>query len=216
MGESVPQEGQPQPGSPAALVCYNSTMNTIDEAAPVSISADERRKRIIRAVLIGVGALTLNIVIFLLPIDYGAFGSYAVVGVFLITLIANATVIIPVPYPAVIARVAAQSDALALVIVAGALGSVIGESVAFFIGRSGRGAVADTRFYRWVQRQMRHPWRAFAILFGLAAPPNPVFDVAGLAAGALGLPYWLFFLAVFLGRLLRIGFFVLVGLGLGR
>ena len=114
-------------------------------------------------------ALLFNIGVFFLPIDYGAFGRYAYLGVFLITLIANATVIIPVPYPAVIARVATQADSLALVILAGALGSVLGESVAFFVGRSGRGAVEDTRFYRWVQRQMRHPWRAFALLFGSAA-----------------------------------------------
>jgi membrane protein YqaA with SNARE-associated domain len=87
--------------------------------------------------------------------------------------------------------------------------------VAFFVGRSGRGAVQDTRFYRWVHMQMRHPWRAFAVLFGLSAPPNPAFDVAGLAAGALGLPYWLFFTAVLLGRMVRIALFVLVGVQFG-
>jgi membrane protein YqaA with SNARE-associated domain len=187
-----------------------------DEAAPAHIiTAAERRRRSLRAAAIGLVALVFNIGVFFLPIDYGAFGRYAYLGVFLITLIANATVIIPVPYPAVIARVATQADSLALVILAGALGSALGESVAFFVGRSGRGAVEDTRFYRWVQRQMRHPWRAFAILFGLSAPPNPAFDVAGLAAGALGLPYWMFFSAVLLGRMVRIGVFVLVGLGLG-
>jgi membrane protein YqaA with SNARE-associated domain len=185
------------------------------EATPAhTITAAERRRRSLRAALIGLVALLFNIGVFFLPIDYGAFGRYAYVGVFLITLIANATVIIPIPYPAVIARVATQADSLALVILAGALGSVLGESVAFFVGRSGRGAVEDTRFYRWVQHQMRHPWRAFAVLFGLAAPPNPAFDVAGLAAGALGLPYWMFFTAVLLGRLIRIAVFVLVGLGL--
>jgi len=190
-------------------------MNTINEAAPVSISAAERRKRITRAALIGVVALTFNIVIFLLPIDYGAFGNYAYLGVFLITAIANATVIIPVPYIPIVARVAAQSDSLLLVILAGALGSALGESVAFFVGRSGRGAVADTRFYRWVQRQLRHPWRAFIVLFLLAAPPNPLFDVAGLTAGALGLPYGLFLVAVFLGRIIRIGLIALAGIHLG-
>jgi membrane protein YqaA with SNARE-associated domain len=183
--------------------------------APPTISPAERRRRTLQPALIGLIALLFNIGVYFLPIDYGAFGNYAYLGVFLITLIANATVIIPIPYPAIIARVAMQSDNLALVIVAGALGSALGESVAFFVGRSGRGAVEDTRFYRWVQHQMRHPWRAFAVLFGLAAPPNPLFDVAGLAAGALGLPYWMFFTAVLLGRMVRIGIFVLVGLQLG-
>jgi membrane protein YqaA with SNARE-associated domain len=183
--------------------------------APPAISPAERRRRALQPALIGLIALLFNIGVYFLPIDYGAFGNYAYLGVFLITAIANATVIIPVPYIPIVARVAAQSDNLALVILAGALGSALGESVAFFVGRSGRGVVEDTRFYRWVQHQMRHPWRAFAVLFGLSAPPNPAFDVAGLAAGALGLPYWLFFLAVFLGRIIRVGLIALVGMRWG-
>jgi membrane protein YqaA with SNARE-associated domain len=196
-------------------------MHPPDQAPPPRISALARRRQLLRAALIGLVALLINVGLYLLLETPAArhwlatLGHYAYLGVFLITLIANATVIVPVPYPAVIASVAAHSDNLAAVIIAGALGSVLGESVAFFVGRSGRGAVADTRFYRWIQTQLRYPWRAFALLFVLAAPPNPAFDVAGLAAGALGLPYWLFFSAVFLGRLIRIAIFVLVGLRLG-
>jgi membrane protein YqaA with SNARE-associated domain len=95
--------------------------------------------------------------------------------------------------------------------IAGALGSVIGESVSFFVGRSGRGVVEQTRFYRWVQRQLEHPWRAFVVLFALSAPPNPAFDVAGLTAGAMGLPYWIFLSAVFLARLVRFGIVAFFG-----
>lgn len=179
------------------------------ERRPIS-----RRWRILRTSLVGLAALLFNIGVYLLPIDYGAFGNYAYLGVFLITGIANATVIIPVPYIPIVARVAAQADSLALVIVAGALGSALGESVAFFVGRSGRGVVEETRFYLWVQRQLRHPWRAFLVLFLLAAPPNPLFDVAGLTAGALGLPFRLFFVAVLLGRMIRMTIFALIGMGI--
>jgi membrane protein YqaA with SNARE-associated domain len=184
-------------------------------------SKPDQRRQALRAALIGLVVLLVNVALYWLlrrPAAQGwlaNLGHYAYLGAFLITLIANATVIVPVPYPAVLAAIAAQSDNLGLLIFAGALGSVLGESVAFFVGRSGRDVVQDTRFYRWIQHQMRHPWRAFAILFGLSAPPNPAFDVAGLAAGALGLPYWLFFSAVLLGRMIRIGVFVLVGLRLG-
>jgi membrane protein YqaA with SNARE-associated domain len=188
----------------------------MDSPKPIAQAAGGavRRTQLLRPILIGLLAVVLNVVVYKLPIDYGSFGNYAYVGVFLITLIANATTFVPVPYYSVVARIAAQSDNLALVIVAGALGSTVGESVAFFIGRSGRGLIADTRLYRWVDRQLRHPWRAFAVLFALAAPPNPAFDVAGLAAGALGLPYWMFFIAVFLGRLIRVGLIALIGLNL--
>jgi membrane protein YqaA with SNARE-associated domain len=185
-----------------------------EAAVPTGRGGRERMRKWLRPILLSSFAVAANIVLYLLPINYRIFGQYAYLGVFLITLIANATTIVPVPYIPIVACIAGQSNNLALVIVAGALGSALGESVAFFIGRSGRGIIAETRFYGWVQHQMRHPWRAFAILFGLAAPPNPAFDVAGLAAGALGLPYWLFFSAVLLGRMIRMGLIALVGIQL--
>jgi membrane protein YqaA with SNARE-associated domain len=142
----------------------------------------------------------------------GELRNYAYFGVFLVTLLANATTIVPTPYIPIVACIAAQTTNLPLVVALGALGSALGESVAFFIGRSGRGLVQQTRLYTWVHAQMRHPWRAFVVLFLFGAPPNPAFDVAGLAAGALGLPYWLFFIAVFLARLIRIYLIALGGI----
>jgi membrane protein YqaA with SNARE-associated domain len=130
--------------------------------------------------------------------------AYAAPGAFLVMLIANATVIVPIPWPAILIPIARQSSNLTIVIFAGAFGSVIGESVAFFIGRSGRGVVEQSRLYSWVRRQLEHPWRAFAVLFTLSVPPNPFFDIAGITAGAMGLPFWLFFTAVFLARLIRL------------
>jgi membrane protein YqaA with SNARE-associated domain len=196
-------------------------MDINDTTPPIASSTMARRRRTLRPALIGLVALLFNVALFLwLSTDtarawLATFGSYTYLGVFLITAIANATVIIPVPYPALIASVAARSDNLALVILAGALGSALGESVGFFVGRSGRGAIEETHFYKWVQRQLRHPWRAFIVLLLLAAPPNPAFDVAGLTAGALGLPYWLFLSAVFLGRIIRIGLIALAGVKWG-
>jgi membrane protein YqaA with SNARE-associated domain len=35
--------------------------------------------------------------------------------------------------------------------------------------------------------------------------------VAGLAAGALGIPYWFFFVAVFLARIIRVWIIALIG-----
>lgn len=170
----------------------------------------------VRPALIGVVAVALNIAAYyLIPDDFvEQLGAFGYLGVFLVTLVANATVVVPVPYYGLVARLSQELSILG-VILAGASGSAIGESVAFFVGRSGRNAVDDTRFYRWVQSQLQQPWRAFLVLFLLAAPPNPAFDVAGLTAGALGLPFWMFFVAVFLGRLIRIGSIALFGNYLG-
>jgi membrane protein YqaA with SNARE-associated domain len=187
------------------------------DAPPAITTSAGRRVRLIRPLLIGLLAVALNIAAYyLIPHDLARrLGALGYLGVFVVTFVANATVVVPVPYFGLVARLAQELDFTGVVL-AGALGSVLGESVAFFVGRSGRGAVEDTRFYRWVQIQMGHPWRAFVLLFALSAPPNPAFDVAGLAAGALGLPYWLFFTAVFLGRIIRVGLIAFAGSQFGR
>ncbi|MFN8566869.1 MAG: VTT domain-containing protein [Kouleothrix sp.] len=176
--------------------------------------ARDKRRALVRALAFGALAVLLNVAAYyLLPPDLvRRLGAFSYLGVFLITLLANATTIVPTPYIPIVACMAAQSDNLPLLIVAGALGSALGESVAFFIGRSGRAMFEETRFYLWDHRQLQHPWRAFAVLFVLSAPPNPTFDVAGLAAGALDVPYWLFFTAVFLSRMIRIA--IIAGLGI--
>jgi membrane protein YqaA with SNARE-associated domain len=174
-------------------------------------------RRWIRPALALLFALVLNLGFFLLLRGEGGrywiaeLRSYTYAGVFFVTLLANATTIVPTPYIPLVACIAAQTDNLPLVVVLGALGSALGESVAFFIGRSGRGLVQETRLYRWAHGQMSHPWRAFAVLFLFGAPPNPAFDVAGLAAGAFGIPYWFFFVAVFLARIIRVWIIALIG-----
>jgi membrane protein YqaA with SNARE-associated domain len=176
------------------------------------IAITPQKRSWIRPMLVAAIAIVLNIIAYLIiPPDLAyRLGSLGYIGVFLITLISNATIVVPIPY---FGLVAALSPGLSMVGVgiAGALGSVIGESVSFFVGRSGRGVVEQTRFYRWVQRQLEHPWRAFVVLFALSAPPNPAFDVAGLTAGAMGLPYWIFLSAVFLARLVRFGIVAFFG-----
>ena len=92
-----------------------------------------------------------------------------------------------------------------------ALGSVVGEISGYVVGRSGRQAFESTRFSRWIAVQMTHPVRAFVALFALSVPPNPLFDVAGMAAGAFGVPFWIFASAVFCGRFVRMLGIVLVG-----
>jgi len=180
-----------------------------DAVVPPDPNRAIRWRKWIAPVGLGLLVTAANVGIYWLKIDYRIFGTYAYLGVFIVTLLANATTIVPVPYITIVACIAGQSDSMVLVALAGALGSALGESVAFFIGRSGRAIAEETRFYGWVARQMLHPWRAFVVLFGLAAPP--AFDIAGLAAGALGVPYWMFFTAVFLGRLIRFWLIALLG-----
>jgi membrane protein YqaA with SNARE-associated domain len=96
-----------------------------------------------------------------------------------------------------------------------ALASVLGESVAFLAGRAEEGIVSEHAIYRRLHRVAQRPLLAGALLFAFAAPPNPIFDVGGLAAGAVGVPYRVFFVAVFAARLVRLAVIVWLGTLLG-
>lgn len=174
----------------------------------------------IRPVVVGVGFVAVNIWLYLAlqsPAGQAAIAqlaSLAAPGAFLLMLAANATVVVPIPWPAVLLPLAQQSPTVWPIVLAAALGSVVGESVAYGVGRSGQAVIADSPMSRWVRRQLAHPWRAFFALVVLAAPPNPLFDVAGLAAGATGVPFWLFFGAVLLARIARFAVLLTVGIRL--
>ena len=156
-------------------------------------------------------AVLLNLAVIALPDRwFDGWGSYGYLGIFLVTLLANASVFVPVPYPGVVAKLATDLNIYGAAFL-GAAGSVAGETTAFFVGRAGKGVVEQTRFYLWLKRQLRTPIRAFTVLFLLSAPPNPFFDVAGLTAGSLGVPFPIFAVAVFLGRVVRM--LILAGLG---
>jgi membrane protein DedA with SNARE-associated domain len=111
------------------------------------IAITPQKRSWIRPMLVAAIAIALNIIAYLIiPPDLAyRLGALGYIGVFLITLISNATIVVPIPY---FGLVAALSPGLSMVGVgiAGALGSVIGESVGFFVGRSGRGVVEQTRF----------------------------------------------------------------------
>ena len=179
------------------------------------VPALRHRRHIVLAVAGGIFLVAFNIAVYLAPIDYGAFTSFAYVGVFVVTFLANALIAIPIPYIPIVAHIGASADMPWLVVVLGALASVLGESVAFLAGRAEEGLVSEHPIYKRVHRVAERPFLAGAMLFAFAVPPNPVFDVAGLAAGAVGVRYRVFFVSVFAARLIRLAVIVWLGTMLG-
>jgi membrane protein YqaA with SNARE-associated domain len=173
------------------------------------------RRHIVFAVAGIVFLLAFNIAVYFAPINYGAFTSFAYVGAFIVTLLANALIIIPIPYVPIVAHIGATAELPWLVVALAALGSVLGESVAFLAGRAELGLVSEHPIYRRLHRVAERPLLAGVLIFAFAVPPNPLFDVGGLAAGAVGVPYRVFFLAVLAARLIRLALIVWLGAMLG-
>jgi uncharacterized membrane protein YdjX (TVP38/TMEM64 family) len=136
---------------------------------------------------------------------------YGYLGIFLITLIANATVFVPVPG---VMMVFAMGSVLNPVMIAvlGGLGGATGEISGYMLGFSGQGfAQRSQRLMRIQDWMVLNKKRRDLAVFILAAIPNPFFDLAGIAAGTLKIPLIRFWIACALGSILKYLLFAYLG-----
>jgi membrane protein YqaA with SNARE-associated domain len=143
--------------------------------------------------------------------------GYGYFGVFLISLVGNASFLLPGIVLSVLTGLGiifyqvGGLWAVVMVGLAGGVGAGIGELMGYVVGYTGRSVVEKSRLYwrlvGWVKR-----WGALAIFFFALFPF--FFDLVGLAAGVLRFPLWKFVLFCWLGRtILYVGFLVLAALG---
>lgn len=136
-----------------------------------------------------------------LPVDWHNLGSYGYLGVFVINVIGSGSVFFPVPGLAV-AFIGGGVDLNPwLVALAGAAGSTIGEITGYMAGYGGQVLLQKNKHYVQVEDWMCR--YGDVTVFIMAAIPNPVFDMAGLASGSLKFPLWRFLLAAFLGKVVK-------------
>ncbi|MEX0788381.1 MAG: VTT domain-containing protein [Anaerolineales bacterium] len=162
-------------------------------------SAPDHRLTAIRiAALVAVVAITLFL--FSLGDQAERFAAYGYPGIFLVSLLANATVILPAPGLAVTFSMGAVFHP-AGVALAAAAGATLGELSGYLAGFSGQGVLSQTKAYRKIEGWTRRfgPW----VILVLAIIPSPVFDLGGAAAGALKMPVPRFLLFAFAGKLIK-------------
>jgi membrane protein YqaA with SNARE-associated domain len=115
-------------------------------------------------------------------------------------LVASAGLIIPVPALATSCTASAFLNPAFIGLIAGT-GETLGELTGYFLGYSGRGVVQQSRLYQRLEGWMRQ--RGWLVLFLISLIPNPIFDLAGIAAGALRYPLWKFLGVVWVGKLMK-------------
>jgi uncharacterized membrane protein YdjX (TVP38/TMEM64 family) len=123
--------------------------------------------------------------------------GYGYLGAFLISLVSSATIIIPIPGLALIFALGDAYNPFLIGIAAGA-GSALGEITGYMAGYSGQIVLKNNKTYLRMERWMKR--RGSIVIFVLAFVPNPIFDLAGAAAGVLRYPLWKFLLVCFLGK----------------
>ena len=131
--------------------------------------------------------------------------AYSYSGAFIISVVLNGTLLLPVSNMAIMMALGAALPMPWLVGIAGGAGAAIGEMTGYLAGRSGRGLLAKHKIYHrvegWVKKR---GWLAVLILSIIPF----AFDVVGIIAGALRMPVWRFFVACWLGRTISYVFVV--------
>lgn len=170
-------------------------------------------------VLIGV-ALMLTffaLAFFYFSSDISNLKSYGYVGLFLVNVIGAASILLPSPAAASVFGAGALLEdflgvpAFVWVGLIAGLGEAVGEFSGYAAGYGGRIMVENRPEYQRIHRWMDS--HGTITMFLMSTVPNPVFDVAGLAAGAVQMPMKRFFLAVLAGKVIKDTWMAAAGAG---
>lgn len=153
-------------------------------------------------------AVIITLVILLFSDRIEELQTLGYAGAFLIMLVGNATVIFPVPGLVFVIAMGSQLNPWLVGLCAGP-GAALGELTGYLAGYGGVTPLEDTAIYRRFDRWMDRFGPLVIVI--LAAVPNPVFDVAGLLAGASHMPWWQFLLAAWLGKTIQAIFLAWAG-----
>ncbi len=186
----------------------------------VTAGKKSRRRRLlflIALLLVIAVTVSLQIVYGLHPEKMTALKAHFYWGAFLISLIGNATIIFPGAVLVILSNLGIllyRSTGLfgpIIVGLVGGIGAAIGETTGYIAGYSGREIVERRKMYGRVEGWVRR-WGA-PVIFLFSLVPF-VFDLVGIAAGALRFPFWRFILLCGLGRtLLYVVFITLAAMG---
>ncbi len=173
------------------------------------IHLGRRRVRLEYLLLVGMLLLALGFGALFIALDLGKdeLERWGYAGLFAIVLFRSASVVMPMPGGGIIFAAGGLLDPIAGIPAPVAVGLVaglaesLGEFTGYAAGLGGGRMLKGRAIYRrvkgWVER------RAFLTIFAMTLAPGPLFDVAGIAAGATRVPIRVFYPALLSGKVLR-------------
>jgi membrane protein DedA with SNARE-associated domain len=173
-----------------------------------------RRTKIIRILAVLIAA-SISIAIFLLrsKINIEQLKPYRYIGIFVISFLAYATVLLPAPGAAFVFSIGAAFrdvpfNTVRVALAAGS-GAALGEFSGYLAGLGGQAVLENRRIYQKLASWMKK--HGAVTVFVLSALPNPLFDLVGLVAGALRMPPWKFLFWCWAGETLKMLVFAASG-----
>jgi uncharacterized membrane protein YdjX (TVP38/TMEM64 family) len=155
-------------------------------------------------------AVAITVTVYLLRDRLSDATNYGYLGLFLISVLGNATIVLPVP-TLVTAFLGGGIYSPVIVGIISAAGATIGELTGYVAGLGGQAIIENQdiydRFDRWMDRY------GLLALFVLAAIPNPFFDVAGIIAGMSRMRVATFMLVTWAGKIVKFVLIAYLGAG---
>lgn len=160
--------------------------------------------------LAAIGVFAVSVAAAFLLLDLGeddVTGGWGYPMLWVISLLRASSVLLPIPGSGLTIAAGAIMDPLwgipvpIAVGVTAATAESIGEFTGYYAGINGGKLMEGRRIYeeirRWIQKA------PFPTMFAMSFAPSPLFDVAGLAAGAARVPIRIFYPAILLGKTCR-------------
>jgi membrane protein YqaA with SNARE-associated domain len=159
----------------------------------------------IAAVILVVG---ISILVFSVRDEAERLAIYGYPGIFLLSILAYATVLLPAPGIAIVFTMGGVFHPAGVALAAGA-GAAIGELSGYLAGFGGQAVIERMDIYgrltSWIRRF------GPVTIFVLSAIPNPFFDIAGIVAGSLKMKLSTFLFFCWLGETTKMLAFAYLG-----
>lgn len=159
-------------------------------------------------VIVILAVIGLTVLLFVYRDRVQELEAFGYPGIFLVSMLSNATLILPVPGVLFTSAMGAVFNPFFVALAAGT-GATLGELTGYLAGFSGQGVIENRKWYDKVTQWMKK-YGGITVLV-LAFVPNPVFDVAGMVAGALRMPLWKYLIFSWIGKVGKMLLFALGG-----
>lgn len=172
----------------------------------------ESRKVLLRSLLF-VLVLVITILLIRFRDEVEAFERYGYPGIFLVSILSNATLIFPIPGVIFTSAMGAVFNPVGVAVASG-IGATIGELTGYLAGFSGQVIIDRKDWYDRLTGWMKKYGNLTVLI--MAFIPNPIFDLAGVAAGMLKMPVSHFIFWCALGKILKMLVFSYTGASIFR
>jgi membrane protein YqaA with SNARE-associated domain len=172
------------------------------------MTVSEKQRVFLLRVVILIALFLLTIFLILNRNKIREFEKFGYAGIFFISILSNATLIMPIPGVVFTSAMGAVFNPFWVALAAGC-GAALGELTGYLAGFSGQFVVERKDWYQKLTQWMEKYGNLTVLI--MAFIPNPLFDLTGIAAGALKMPVARFLFWCVIGKILKMLVFALTG-----